>query len=153
MNSFLNKAACVLGLSLALGTIAGCEKEPAPSTPSTPAAPKPPAPQAGSSAAGAMQQMTDAAKSAAANASSTVQAEAQKLLDQAQAYIKDNKWDLADSTIKKLEEMKASLPAEWATKVEQARTAFNSAKSAVANIPGMAPNPAAPAAPAPARGQ
>jgi len=146
MKFFSNKAACVLTMSLGVGTFVGCEKESAPATPSTPAVP---APQAGS--ADAAHQMTDTVKSAAANASSTVAAEAQKLLDQAQAYIKENKWDLADTTIKKLEDMKASLPAEWAAKVEQARTALNSAKSAAAAIPGMVPNPAAPAAPA--RGQ
>src|SRR4051812_46415556 len=75
----LSKLAAALMLALALS--AGCDKEPAPAAPPKPAVP---APQAGGSAAGAMQQMTDAAKSAAANASSTVSAEAQKLLDQAQ---------------------------------------------------------------------
>ena len=132
-------------LVLGIGLWAGCDKEPAPATP--PPTPSVPAPKAGSSAADAMHQMTDTVKSASA----TVTAEAQKLIDQAQTYIKENKWDLADTTIKKLEEMKASLPAEWATKVEQARNAFNSAKNAAAALPGMVPNPAAPAAPA--RGQ
>jgi hypothetical protein len=143
MKSFSEKIAFVLALSLVMGTFVGCEKE---STPSTPGTPAPPTPQATDS-------MTDTLKSAAANASSTVTTEAQKLLDQAQAYIKENKWDLADTTIKKLEEMKASLPAEWAAKIDQARSALNTAKNAAAAIPGMAPNPAAPAAPAPARGQ
>jgi hypothetical protein len=147
MKLFGYKAGLILGFSLAVGTFVGCEKESSPATPSTPAVP---VPQAGTSAADAVRQATDAAKTTAGNASATVSAEAQKLLDQAQEYIKDKKWDLADTTIKKLEDMKASLPAEWATKVDQARKMLDTAKNAAAAIPGMAPNPAAPA---PARGQ
>lgn len=89
------------------------------------------------------QQMAEKAQEAAAS----LTAEAQKLLDQATAYVKENKFELAEPVIAKLEAMKAQLPAEWATKVEQARSMFDSAKKAMqalpAGLPGAAPAPAA----------
>lgn len=56
-------------------------------------------------------------------------AEAQKLLDQAMSYIKDNKLELADKSLTQLEGMKASLPAGWGDKIDAARKAFTAAKA------------------------
>jgi len=54
-------------------------------------------------------------------------ADAQKLLDQATQYIKDNKLELADKAIKQLEDAKPKLPAEYGPKIDHLRTAFNAA--------------------------
>lgn len=111
----------------------GCEK-PA-ETPVVPANPPAPAPQAATPAAPAA--AVDKAMSGANSMAATATAEAQKLLDQAMEYVKDKKWDLADETLKKLEGMKASLPAEWASKIDQARSAFTTAKTAASAMPAM----------------
>jgi hypothetical protein len=44
-------------------------------------------------------------------------------------YIKDNKLDLADQTLTKLEQNKASLPAAVQDRLPQARSALNAAKA------------------------
>jgi len=59
------------------------------------------------------------------------------LIDQATAYVKDNKLDLADSTIKQLEGMKASLPAEYQGKIDELRSLFDKAKTAMPGMPKM----------------
>jgi hypothetical protein len=119
------------------GFLLGCEKA-SETTEKTSDAVK----SAADSANQAGQQIADKAKEAAAS----VTAEAQKLLDQATAYVKEKKFDLAEPIIAKLEGMKAQLPAEWATKIEQARSMFDSAKKAMqalpANLPGASPAPA-----------
>ena len=51
------------------------------------------------------------------------------MLDQAVAYIKDNKLDLADTTLTKLEGMKASRPASMQKGVDDARAMLNAAKA------------------------
>ena len=43
-------------------------------------------------------------------------------------YIKDHKYDLADKTLKELEDNKASLPASVQQQLPTARTALNTAK-------------------------
>lgn len=96
-----------------------------------------------SGAADAVKSAADSAKTAGAEVAATVTAEAQKLLDQATAYVKENKLDSAEPIIKKLEEMKAQLPAEWAAKIAQARTAFDTAKKAMMAMPAGTPAPAA----------
>ena len=116
----------------------GCEKK---ETPQTPPPTAPPAPQAtGAAAAPTADAAGAAAQDAAAKgtaASSEATAQAQKLLDQAMQYIKDQKWDLADTTLSKLEGMKAQLPPEWAGKIDGARKAFNAAKASGAiQVPG-----------------
>jgi hypothetical protein len=98
-------------------------------------------------AAGAMRDAQSAASGAAAQASDTVAGaaqdaqgqaasapegvttQAQTLLDQTMQYIKDNKWDLAEQSLTKLEAMKPQLPAAWQPRVDQARSALNAAKS------------------------
>lgn len=98
------------------------------------------------SAADAVKSAADSAQTAGADMAATVTAEAQKLLDQATAYVKENKLDSAEPIIKKLEEMKAKLPAEWAAKIAQARSAFDTAKKAMMAMPAGMPAPAAPPA-------
>lgn len=111
----------------------GCEK-PA-ETPVVPANPPAPAPQVSTPAAPTA--TMDKAVAGANSMSATATAEAQKLLDQVTEYVKDKKWDLADEALKKLEAMKASLPAEWASKIDQARSAFTTAKTAASAMPAM----------------
>jgi hypothetical protein len=137
---------------VALGVI-GCEKqESAPSTPATPATPSTPAAPAPSAAADSAPaavpaapttpDATPAAAAAAANESATAAtqavagnaavgaAETQKLIDQAMAYIKDNKLDLAEKAVTQLEGMKASLSPEMAKQVDNARSLLDTAKKA-----------------------
>jgi hypothetical protein len=64
-----------------------------------------------------------------ASTSTASTTEAQKLLDQASQYIKENKWDLADQSLTKVEQMKPQLPASYGTKIDATRKLFNSAKS------------------------
>lgn len=75
--------------------------------------------------------LSDSAKSAVADAS----AEATKLLEQVQGYIKDHKWELADTTLTKLEGMKASLPATITDQLPTLRKAIDAGKAM--KMPGM----------------
>ena len=98
--------------------------EPAMTAPATPAAPAsssiaiPPPPAAAAAVA-----------PAATQAVATTDAEAQKMLDEAMAYIKDNKLDLADKTVTQLEGMKSSLSPTLQSGVEKARTMLDAAKA------------------------
>lgn len=58
-----------------------------------------------------------------------VVAESQTLVDQAMGYIKDNKLDLAEKTLAKLDAMKASLPASIQSQIANAQKALDTAKS------------------------
>jgi hypothetical protein len=130
-------------------SIVGCEKKEgaAPSTttpppapagtagPSAPATPSAatPAPAAPSIPMPNETPTTAAVSSAAAAAASqpaAATAEAQKLLDQAMNYVKENKLDLAEKAVTQLEGMKASLPAAMQTQVDNARKMLNTAKAA-----------------------
>jgi hypothetical protein len=73
-----------------------------------------------------------AAKEKAGEVASAVTEQAQKLLDEVTTYVKDKKWDLAEEALKKLDALKAQLPAEWAAKIDQARQALTTAKGAMA---------------------
>jgi hypothetical protein len=111
--------------------IVGCEKKetaPAPATPAAPAAPATPT-AAAPSADAAKDAAAASATTAPAAAADAKTAEAQKLLDQAMQYIKDNKLDLADKTLTQLEGMKSSLPPEMASKIDTARKSLTAAKA------------------------
>jgi vacuolar-type H+-ATPase subunit H len=134
--------------------LVGCEKSD--STSSTPAQPAPSGAERTASdrtAAGmdsAQKEVagaTDAAKQQAAGAvegakaagdqaTSAIQGEGQKLLDQAMQYIKENKFELADQTLVKLEGMKAQLPETMQKSIAQARTALDTAKKGAGMLPG-----------------
>jgi hypothetical protein len=73
-----------------------------------------------------------AAESAAtqpAAAGAAVTQQAQTLLDQTVTYVKENKMDLAEKSLTQLEQLKPKLPAEWHPRVDQARKAFETAKT------------------------
>lgn len=83
------------------------------------------------------------ASSATAPSNSAVSAadttQAQTLLDQAMQYIKDNKLNDADTVLTKLEAMKSKLPADWASKIDSARAAYNSAKTGSDKLKSLVP--------------
>ena len=81
----------------------------------------------------------EGAKTAGAEATSAIQGEGQKLLDQALQYIKENKLDLAEQTLVKLEGMKAQLPETMQKGIAQARSALDTAKKASGAMPGGVP--------------
>jgi hypothetical protein len=128
--------------SLPLLVLIGCDKKE-----ETPAVPPPTAPvpspsvnmdrtatdlqnaagSASSAAANAGTSALDAAKEAGAD----IGAQAQRLYDQAEAYIKDKKWSDAEAVVKQLETLKAKLPAEWQAKVDSLRQSLDTARKAV----------------------
>jgi hypothetical protein len=63
--------------------------------------------------------------------------QAQKLIDQGYQYIKENKMDLAEKSLTKLEEIKPQLPASFSPKIDSLRSAFNAAKSGSGNLGGF----------------
>lgn len=131
----MNKMYVVLAASVVgLTVLSGCGKdEAAPTKPVTPP-PATPAATPAPTAAPTAQQATDQAKSV----STAMTTEAQKLIADATTYIKDKKFDLAEQAVKKLEDMKPQLPAEYGPKIDQLRTMLNTAKSAGGiKIPGM----------------
>jgi hypothetical protein len=69
------------------------------------------------------------APTAAATTQPVAPAEVQKMIDQAVTYVKENKMDLADKTLTQLENMKPQIPVEYHPKIDQARKAFNAAKT------------------------
>jgi hypothetical protein len=81
----------------------------------------------------------EGAKTAGAEATSAIQGEAQKLLDEALKYIKENKLDLAEQALVKLEGMKAQLPETMQSSIAQARSALDTAKKASGAMPGGMP--------------
>jgi hypothetical protein len=107
----------------------GCEKKeevkspPAAAAPANPPAAMPaPAPTA-----------TPAVPAAPATAAAdTASVDAQSKLDLVMTYVKDHKYDLADKTLKELEDNKASLPASVQQQLPTARTALTTAKAGAA---------------------
>jgi len=94
---------------------------------------------------GASDATTDAANQAtgaAGEAGAAASGEAQKLIDQAMTYIKENKLDLAEQTVTKLEGMKASLSPTLQSAVDSARKSLNAAKSMGGATTPPAPAPA-----------
>ncbi len=148
------RAHFICGLTLAGVLAIGCDQ--ADSTTATPPAP---APETTTSdrAAGAIDTATkdaagtadaakkeaagaiEGAKTAGAEATSAIQGDAQKLLDQALQYIKENKLDLAEQALVKLEGMKAQLPATMQSSIAQARSALDTAKKASGAMPSGLP--------------
>jgi hypothetical protein len=90
-------------------------------------------------ASDAIKKQADAAASGVAT-QPAAEGDAAKI-QQALDYIRDKKWDLAESTIKELEGRKASLPASLQPQVDNARKMLDAAKA------GSAAGIAVPAAP------
>ena len=81
------------------------------------------------------------AQSAASSANSEAVAKAKELLEQATAYIKDNKFDLAEKTLNQLDKIKASLPQSMQQQIDSARSMLNAAqmkeKAGGIKVPGL----------------
>ncbi len=150
--------AAVLGAAI----LPGCQKEEA-----TPVAPKPEAAHnthvdtkeapaadvakaatdaANQAAKGASAAVEDAKKSAAAatdGAASSLTAAAEKKLSEVGDYIKNNKLDLADKTLKEVEANEASLPESIKEQIPTIRKTLDAAKAAnnsgvkMPDMPGM----------------
>ena len=78
----------------------------------------------------------DAAKTQTDAAAKAAEGQVQQVMD----YIKENKLDLAEQALAKLEAAKASLPAAIQDKLATARQALNTAKAAAGklqNLPGL----------------
>ncbi len=128
----------------------------APAAPSTPSASATTAPSAAAPAIPSMNDMKSAASSAtqqagaavstaapsdvpaasattapaAAGAAAAADSQAQKLIDQAMQYVKDNKYDLADKALTQADGMKSSLSPTLQSALEKAHSAVNAAKAA-----------------------
>src|SRR5215213_6734686 len=81
-------------------------------------------------ASDALKKNADAA--AEAVAANPAAAESQKQVEQVMTYIRDKKWDMAESTLKTLETNKATLPPAIQTQVTNARTMLDAAKKGLA---------------------
>ena len=77
-------------------------------------------------ASDAIKKNADAA--AEAVAANPAAAESQKQLDQVMTYMREKKWDLAETTLKTLETNKATLPAAMQSQVTNARSMLDAAK-------------------------
>jgi len=78
------------------------------------------------------------AKAQTVDAANTVSAEATTLMDQTVQYVKENKWELADSSMAKLESMKDKLPESLKPRYQQVKTMYDSAKAGNGmKLPGM----------------
>lgn len=147
---------------LTSAALVGCDSKEATPAPTPPAAPAPqvrtPTPaaepsmtdQARNAATGAMDatrdaaaKATDATKDAAAASGATAAVdtattEATTLMDQTVQYVKENKWEMADSSMKKLESIKDKLPESLRPRYDQVKTMYDSAKAGKSlNLPGM----------------
>jgi hypothetical protein len=79
----------------------------------------------------------DATKSSSAgDAAAAAKTQASDWMAKLEDSIKNNKLDEASTYLDKLQAMKASLPAEWQTKLDSLKTAFDAAKAKAA-IPGL----------------
>jgi hypothetical protein len=121
-------------LALAAAVAGGCSSKDEPVTPAAPGGSAATRPTGGGSAT---QPTADAVKSVTAAATT----EAQKLIDQGTTYLKDNKLDLADGIVTKLQGMKADMPVEYQGKIDQLKQLVDAAKAAAATgmpkMPGM----------------
>ena len=52
-----------------------------------------------------------------------------KLIDRTSQYIVENKWDLTDESLARVEQMKPQLPTSYDSKIDATRKMFNTAKS------------------------
>lgn len=141
MRTLLTLSAAML---LSGGLMIGCD------TDETPETPPPPVPEAQTQAERADQQARDVvnqagtraregvdnAATAAGEAADVTAAESQKMIEQAMTYIRENKLDLAEQTISKLEANRASLPQAVQDQLANARKMLNTAKQGNSLLPG-----------------
>jgi hypothetical protein len=103
---------------------------PAPAAPAAPAGPAAAAPTAAPAATPATPAAT------APSAMEAAKTQADQLMTQAYDYVKNNKMDLADQAVTKLQEMKPNLPAEYGPRIDQLKAAVDAAKAAGGKLPG-----------------
>ncbi|MCC6240352.1 MAG: hypothetical protein IT448_08655 [Phycisphaerales bacterium] len=122
-------------LGLFVGVV-GCEKSETPKVPAAPAAksPEAQAQDAAKSVTNAVEQKSQEVTQAVTDAKKAVEDsgvadQAQKLLDQAVEYAKDNKYDLAEKAIKQAEEL-PGIPQSIKDKIPQVRQMVESLKAA-----------------------
>jgi hypothetical protein len=125
-------------LAGALLAVAGCDDK-KPDQPKVDATPK--APTAGDMKAGmdkaAASSAGDTVKaSPAGDAAAAAKTQAGEWMAKLEQAIKDNKLDEAKTYMDKLQSMRASLPAEWQTKLDSLKTLYEGAKAKAA-IPGL----------------
>jgi len=124
--------ALILATLLAFGCDSGDNTTPAtPPTPTTPT-PTPTATADGATAPSAAAPSAAAGSSGSAaptTAPALTATEAQTKLDQVTQYVKENKLELAETTLKQLEDNKASLPVTVADKLPEARKMLTAAKA------------------------
>jgi hypothetical protein len=134
-------------LSVAV-TVIGCDNNenpaPAPTPPAAPApvpqATTPPPPTADPTMTDPAQNATPATPPGGATAAATdaTTAEATTLMDQTVQYVKENKWDLADASMKKLDAIKDQLPESLKPRYAQVKTMYDTAKVGKSiSVPGM----------------
>jgi uncharacterized protein YqeY len=150
MRKDLSLASCVLAGLLAVG----CDSKSNDTTKTTPPPATPPAQSTGNAvsdgvknatgslnnaANNAQTAATDAANNAGASGTAALDTAKQKLTQVAD-YINQKKYDLADSTLKEVEGMKASLPQPLQDQVANLRTQLDGLKAASGagmNMPSM----------------
>jgi hypothetical protein len=119
----------------------GCNKKEEPTTPPPP----PPAQSTSNGITGALNNAASNAQSTTSNALTNAKANAQaqmgnassamndqtsKTLDQVKTYVADKKYDLADAALKPVEARKASLPETLQTEVANLREQIDAGKAA-----------------------
>lgn len=123
------KTLTIIGASLLIGGLGlvGCKKEET-TTPSQPATP-PVRTTTPTLAAPATQPAVQVPKVDIAPAVADIQAKATSLLEQAQNYIKENKYDLADKALSEVEAMGDSLTPTLKSRVGELRAMLKVAKT------------------------
>jgi hypothetical protein len=82
-----------------------------------------------------------APKTTSAPSADTLKKNADQYLQDLATYIKDNKLDLADKAVAKLDEMRSKLPAEYGPKIDQIKQALAAAKAVAGKVPAALPKP------------
>jgi hypothetical protein len=77
---------------------------------------------------------TAAASSQPGSLSDAATAEADRLIQQATTYIKENKMDLADQAVAKLKELKPKLPASYGPRIDQLAQTVDTLKNGASKL-------------------
>ena len=155
MSIRLFSAAVLVSTSLMIGCDDSKTSQPQPATPPAAQPAKTEGQGVGGAAMNQAQKVTEGAKTEAAKitegakteaaktaetgtaAAGTTAAQAETQLQQVMDYIKQNKLDLAEQALAKLEASKASLPAAVQSKLPTARQALDTAKASGGKLPSV----------------
>lgn len=128
----LTRFLCV-GLFVSASFLIGCDEQ-KPANP--PAAPEKSQSQGvGGAALDQAKQTVEGVKADATKAADAALKAAEGQIEQVMNYVKENKLDLAEQALAKLEASKASLPAAIQAKLPTARQALDAAKAAAGKLP------------------